>query len=165
MINKIINTRSFYKVLYVTTLSLTLAMGLMLFGCEEKPEESFTHEPWDYQVKTMEAEFNGEVVLDTTTMDDEEETDVLDDVNGHLDEVELIVDADIGEELIGGHWVITFTTVENRTLVLSPSYDKLSEDKIGIPVTLDGERVGHLGEVDYVGLLEAFDADSYIPER
>lgn len=159
--NRIKNKDSFYEVLYVTTLSLTLAMGLMLFGCEE----SFTHEPWDYQVKTMEAEFNGEVVLDTTTMDDEEESDVLDDVNGHLDEVELIVDADIEDDIYGGHWVITFTTEEDRTLVLSPSYDKLSEDKIGIPVTLDGERVGHLGEVDYVGLLEAFAADSHIPEH
>lgn len=161
MIDKIIETRAFYKVLHVTTLSLTLAMGLILFGCEK----SFTHEPWDYQVKTMEAEFNGEVVLDTTTMEDEEESDVLDDVNRHLDEVELITDADIEDDIFGGHWVITFTTEENRTLVLSPSYDKLSEDKLGIPVSLDGERVGHLGEVDYVGLLAAFDADSYIPEH
>ena len=115
-------------------------------------------------MKSMEAKFNGEVVLDTTTLDEEKRSDVLDDVNRYLDNVELITDADIVDDLFGGHWVLTFTTEEDQTLVLSLSYDMLSEDKTGIPVSLDGERVGHLGKGDYVGLLEAFDAESYVPE-
>ncbi len=139
---------------------LVLITGIMLTGCDE----SFTYESFNYKVETMEARFNGQVVLDTSTMDDEESSGILDDVNEYLSDVEIITNADSKYGLDGGHWFLTFTTEDGQTLNFGVSYDQLSDDVRGIPITLDGEDVGHLEDEDYTGLLDAFDADSYIPE-
>ncbi|MGM0436324.1 MAG: hypothetical protein ACQEQA_04665, partial [Bacillota bacterium] len=140
-------------------LVMVLFTGI-LTGCDE----SFTYEPFNYKVETMEARFNDQLVLDTSTMDDEEALGILDDVNEYLGDVEIITNADSKTGLDGGHWFLTFTTEDDQTLNFGVSYDQLSDDVRGIPITLDGEEIGHLEDDDYTGLLDAFDADSYVPE-
>ena len=73
----------------------------MIMGCG-RTGDTLTHAPFEHQVGALEGRFNDEVVLDTTTVEDEERSSVLDEINPYMDDMEIITGADSVDGPDGG---------------------------------------------------------------
>ena len=146
----------------IAVLGIGIIMVTVLGGCYGDIE----YAPLDHQIKEMEATFNSTVVLDTSTMDEREQSEIINAVNNHLEDAEIMTNVRHASNVDGGHWIFEMTTDDDRELKIVDSYANIKgETKSAGAVSLDGERIGFLDKETYNGFKASFDADQYTPYR